>query len=126
MGIIHSFHDHVFPGLATCELLHNLCMPWRLLQANNTHLSQHSIVSKVCAVHANQHEQSHSEIFVSFVIPSKVLTQITSAINGMHDTDTILDQFDQFVKKPKICVWLSCILALHVWLNILDNTISDS
>ncbi|PBK86783.1 PIN domain-like protein, partial [Armillaria gallica] len=39
MGIIRSFHDHVFPGLATCELLQDLCMQQGLLQANDTHLS---------------------------------------------------------------------------------------
>ncbi len=121
MGIIRSFRDHVFPGLATRELLQDLCMRRGLLQANNTHLSQHSIVSKACAVRANQREQSHLEIFVSLVIPSEVLTQITSAINGTHDTDTTLDQFDQFVKKPEIRVWLSRILALHARPNILDN-----
>ncbi|SJL15884.1 uncharacterized protein ARMOST_19392 [Armillaria ostoyae] len=122
MGIIHNFHDHLFPGLATWELLQDLCKWQGLLQASDTDLSQHPVVSKVCAICANQHERSHSEIFVSLIVPSEVLTQITSAIDGTYNTNTTLDQFDQFVKKPEIHVWLSRILAIHARPNILDET----
>ncbi|KAK0457551.1 PIN domain-like protein [Desarmillaria tabescens] len=56
MGIIRNFRDHVFPGLATHDLLQDLCKQQGLLKDDDTHISQHAIVSKVRAVRANQCE----------------------------------------------------------------------
>ncbi|SJL11645.1 uncharacterized protein ARMOST_15051 [Armillaria ostoyae] len=121
MGIIRNFRDHVFPGLATRDLLQDLCKRRGLFKDDDAHISQHAIVSKARAVRANQLERSRSEIYVSFVLPGEILTQITSAIDGTYNTDTTTAEYDQFVKKPEVRAWLSRILTLHARPNTLDD-----
>lgn len=121
MGIIRNFRDHVFPGLATRDLLQDLYKRRGLFKDDDTHISQHAIVSKAHAVRANQRERSGSEIYVSFILPGEILTQITSAIDGTYDTDTTAAEYDQFVKKPEIRAWLSRVLTLHARPNTLDD-----
>ncbi|PBK82912.1 hypothetical protein ARMGADRAFT_1038209 [Armillaria gallica] len=77
MGIIRNFRDH------------------GLFKDDDTHISQHAIVSKAHA--------------------------ITSATDGTYNTDTTAAEYDQFVKKPEIHAWLSRVLTLHAWLNTLDD-----
>ncbi|PBK83563.1 hypothetical protein ARMGADRAFT_1089195 [Armillaria gallica] len=103
MGIIRNFRDH------------------GLFKDDDTHISQHAIVSKAHAVRVNQRERSGSEIYVSFILPGEILTQITSATDGTYNTDTTAAEYDQFVKKPEIHAWLSRVLTLHAWLNTLDD-----
>ncbi|PBK88150.1 hypothetical protein ARMGADRAFT_1034119 [Armillaria gallica] len=74
----------------------------------------------------NQPNISHlsdlcSEIYVSFILPGEILTQITSAIDGTYNTNTTAAEYDQFVKKPEIHAWLSRVLTLHAWPNTLDD-----
>ncbi|KAK0440483.1 uncharacterized protein EV420DRAFT_1485946 [Desarmillaria tabescens] len=96
-GIIQNFSNHVFPGLATRELLQDLYKRWGLMHADDTSISQHTMISKA------------------------ILTQITSAINGIYDTDITSKKLDQFAKKREVHIWLSCVLALHARPNILDH-----
>ncbi len=121
MGIIKNFSHHVFPGLATRELLQDLCERRGLIQSNNSHLSPHAVISKVCAVRANQRERSESEIFMSLVIPHTILTQITSVLDLMYENDINRKALNQFMENREVRVWLSHILALHAQPNILDN-----
>ncbi len=121
MGIIRNLHDHVFLGLATHDLLQDLYKRQGLFKDNNTHISQHAIVSKAHAVHVNQRERSGSEIYVSFILSGEILMQIISVIDGTYNTNTTAAEYDQFVKKPEICAWLSCVLTLHAQPNTLDD-----
>ncbi|KAK0188740.1 PIN domain-like protein [Armillaria mellea] len=100
MGIVKNFSYHVFPGLATRELLQDLYKRRGL----NSQLSIPTVISKVCAIRANQHERAESEIFVSLIIPCATVMDITSVLD--HEFH----------------VWFSCILALHARPNILGDT----
>ncbi|KAK0466671.1 PIN domain-like protein [Armillaria novae-zelandiae] len=120
-GIVQHFCDHVFPGLAIRELIQDLCKRRGLLPPNDTSISQHPMISRVCAVRVNQQERSQSEIFLSLVIPEAILTQITSAISGIYNTDITLEKYDRFTKKRQVHVWLSRVLALHARPNMLDD-----
>ncbi|KAK0435125.1 uncharacterized protein EV420DRAFT_1653432 [Desarmillaria tabescens] len=104
MGIVQNFCDHVFPGLAIRELLQDL------------HKRRGFVPSA-----ANQRERSDSEIFVSLVIPHAVITQITSSIDGVYDTDITQNSLEQWLEKREARVWLSRVLALHARPNILDD-----
>ncbi|KAK0462317.1 uncharacterized protein EV420DRAFT_1734522 [Desarmillaria tabescens] len=120
MGIIQNFSHHVFPGLATRELLQDLCKRRGLIQANDSHLSPHAVISKVCAIRTNQRERSGSEIFVSLIIPHAILTQITSVLDITYDTDS-RGMLTPFMKKHEVHAWLSRILVLHAQPNLLDD-----
>ncbi|KAK0495438.1 PIN domain-like protein [Armillaria luteobubalina] len=117
MGIIQNFCNHVFPGLAIWELLQDLCERRGLSQTN---LSSHALISTVCPVRANQRKRAQSEAFVSLLIPSAIVFQITSAINGRNDNDITKNKLDNFMKKRNIRAWLSRVLMLHARPNILD------
>ncbi|KAK0463169.1 uncharacterized protein EV420DRAFT_1639278 [Desarmillaria tabescens] len=113
MGIIQNFSNHIFPGLAIRELLHDLCLRRRLIQPMDTCLTSHAIISKACSIHRNQHQRSESEIFVSLIIPPAVVSQITSAITGRYETSTTGEKFSKWQEKHEVRVWLSRVLALH-------------
>ncbi|SJL02376.1 uncharacterized protein ARMOST_05703 [Armillaria ostoyae] len=121
MGIIKNFSHHIFSGLATRELLQDLCERRGLIQPNNSHLSAHAVISGICTVRENQRERSKSEIFMSLVIPHEILTEITSVLNVTYENDINRKALNQFMEKREVRVWLSRILALHARPNILDN-----
>ncbi|KAK0448995.1 PIN domain-like protein [Desarmillaria tabescens] len=121
MGIVQNFCDHVFPGLAIRELLQDLHKRRGVMQESDMSLSSSAIISKVCSIHANQRERSDSEIFISLVIPHAVITQITSSIDGVYNTDITQNSLEQWLEKCEARVWLSHVLALHARPNILDD-----
>ncbi len=121
MGIIQNFFKHVFLGLAIRKLLYDLCNYCGLIQSKDTSFSPHAIISKACLIHENQHQWSQSEIFISLIIPSAVVSQITSAITGTNDTSATREKLKKWQERHEVHVWLSCILALHARPDILDD-----
>ncbi|PBK86688.1 hypothetical protein ARMGADRAFT_1086202 [Armillaria gallica] len=121
MGIVKNFCKHIFPGLAVWELLQDLYKRRGVMLESDTSLSPFTIISNVCSIHANQHDRSASEIFISLTIPHAIITQISSAIDGKYDTDITQNSFDQWLQKRNVRTWLSHVLALHARPTILDN-----
>ncbi|KAK0457944.1 uncharacterized protein EV420DRAFT_1683112 [Desarmillaria tabescens] len=121
MGIVQNFSDHVFPGLAIRELMQDLCKQRGLIPDSNNQLSPHAVIAKACSIRANQRERSGSEIFISLIIPYKIVSSITSSIDGKYDTDASRAKFKQWLNKSTVRVWLSRVLTLHVRPSILDH-----